>query len=64
MNNVEIAEKIMTALSEIKPEDRSGFLFGMALQPMVLKGWSKEKIREELLKGLDIAIDFLNKKIS
>ncbi len=56
MDNVSIALNINLALIPIKKEDRSGFLFGMVIASMLEANWTKEQIKAELLKGLNIAI--------
>jgi hypothetical protein len=50
-----VAQAINILMRVIPPEDRSGFLFALSIGPMMKDGWSKDRIKEEILKGLDVA---------
>lgn len=48
-----VTGKVVEAMQELKEEDRSGFLFGIIMGPMLEAGWTKEQIKQELEKGLE-----------
>ena len=51
----EVAEGIRDLLFNIHPDDRVGFLFGIVLGTLHFQGLSREEIRKEMLKGLELA---------
>lgn len=50
-----VARTIQAALLHLPEDARNGFLFALCISDMLIAGWTKERIKEELLKGLDIA---------
>ena len=52
---LEAMSAIKAALHVMPAKDHNGFLFALCISDMLQASWTKEMIKEELLKALDVA---------
>jgi hypothetical protein len=55
-----VLEQIRLAVIPIPQDDRLGFLFGIIIGGLRYQGMSAKAIRNEILKGLDLALGELD----